>query len=379
MAGKHSSSDLLHPLRLALVLPINDGFCRDIIRGVSAVAIEQRIQIRLIDPDYCGHESKNWSIDGIIGALGSPGLQEMSRGWGLPAINVSGRMLTPGMPQVLVDNFAVGALAGRHLLEQFSKTFVYLDLPGVYFASQRGEGFRRVLSDSGRQCHRVAPNRADALEFIKTAPKPVGVFAVNDHMGVELTREALETGLRTPEDIQVVGVDNDKLRCLLSNPPLTSVDCGWDEVGARAARLMVDWQRTGTPPPPRTVMPPAGIVVRQSSDRAMADDDLIAAAMKIIRSQASGRLAVKDLLRRLSVSRRTLEMRFERAMNTSPSAEIVRIQVERACQLLADTDLPLDRVAEASGLGNQRQLRIIFNRQLGTSAAEYRARFRPKN
>jgi len=209
-------------------------------------------------------------------------------------------------------------------------------------------------------------------DWIKGLPKPVGLMACNDICGREVLQACASTGLHVPDDVAVVGVDNDELMCELSNPTLSSVALDLEKAGYEAARLL-DGLMSGRFDNNHIVqVEPAYVVTRQSSDLIAQDDPCVAAALRFIKDHAGQAIAVSDVGEEVGVSRRTLERRFLRALGRSVYSEITRCRVERAKRLLVETDLPSYRVAGGAGFGSTKTFNRVFRRAGGVSPKEFR-------
>jgi len=367
--------------RIAMYGSLNDGYARRIARGMAMVCTGYGVRRRLVSapPAMLPRLVQEFGLAGLIATVGDVGTAALMRDLPVPVVNVSGRLQTDDLPTTTADNVAVGRSAGEHLVQRSSGTYLVIGIGQARFADEREAGFREVVAQTNGQVFSASafPTPAALIGWLRAAPKPVGVFGVNDHVAARFMNEAQEGGLRVPEDLRIVGADNDDLVCQMCDPLLTSVDCCFELVGATATRQLLDWIKTGERPPARTLIAPSGLLVRQSSDHVTTADDLVNKAMAMIRSEAASGLTVKKLVQRLGLSRRALELRFHRELKTTPAAEMQRVQIEAACRMLVDTDVPLSRVVEASGFSSQRQLRSVFHRALGASPMRFRARFRP--
>jgi LacI family transcriptional regulator len=207
-------------------------------------------------------------------------------------------------------------------------------------------------------------------------PKPVGVMACRDDQGLRLLDACRRAGVLVPDQVAVLGVDNDDIQCHMATPPLTSIDLNPEHVGYEAAALLERLMDAKPPPAGPVLLPPRAVVMRQSTDVVAVDDPEIAAALQYIRRHACDGLRVAELLARLPLSPSVLERRFRALLGRSPKAEISRVQLERARQLLAETDLPLDAVAEKAGLRDARYLCDVFARKTGMTPGAYRKQSR---
>src|SRR5262249_29800449 len=158
-------------------------------------------------------------------------------------------------------------------------------------------------------------------------------------------------GLRVPDEVAVIGVDNDEFLCHLSSPPLSSVNTGAERVGYEAAALLDRLMAGGRPPTAPILLPPVGVVVRSSTDVVASEDRELAELIRFVRDNACGGLRVEEALRRSSLSPSTMQRRFKALLGRTPKQEILRVQLERAKQLLAETDLTVAEVAAKCGFG----------------------------
>ena len=179
-----------------------------------------------------------------------------------------------------------------------------------------------------------------------------------------------------PEQIAVVGVDNDELLCELADPPLSSVALNAEAGGYRVAALLDKMMRGRIRRKRSLIVEPLHVVVRRSTDIvALADNDL-AAALRFLHENAARPIGVDDVVRHVQLSRRTLEIRFQKLVGQTVHAEIQRVRLERAKQLLTETDLPIPKVAEATGYGSASYLGQVFRQALGTTPARFRRQIR---
>ncbi|MGH7968618.1 MAG: substrate-binding domain-containing protein, partial [Limisphaerales bacterium] len=210
--------------------------------------------------------------------------------------------------------------------------------------------------------------------WIKTLPRPIGVMACNDMRGQQVLDACRATGVAVPEEIAVVGVDNDEVLCNLSEPPLSSVLPDAERIGYEAAVLLARMMAGEKMGPGETFVPPSGIITRRSTDALAVDDRQIAAATRFIREHACEGIDVSDVLRAVPMSRSTLDRRFMRILGRSPKDEILRVRLGRVKQMLAETDFPLSLISEKVGLEHVEHLSRMFKEREGTTPSAFRAR-----
>jgi LacI family transcriptional regulator len=212
--------------------------------------------------------------------------------------------------------------------------------------------------------------------WVQRLPKPVGIFASTDIWGVQLAEVCRQTGLRVPEDVALVGVDNDDLLCEVARPSLSSIALPTERIGFEAAALLDRILARERPSLRPRLLPPIGVVARQSSDVLALDDPEVAAAVRFIREHSHTSIGVKDVLRAVTISRRSLERRFQAALDRTVWEEIRRAHLERAKSLLAGTAMPMWAVAEQAGFSDPRQLSVVFRQETGLTPTAYRGRVR---
>jgi LacI family transcriptional regulator len=275
---------------------------------------------------------------------------------------------------VVPDNLEIGRRAALHLLDRGLRRFAYCGYAGNYWSTQRRNGFEQVLREAGRTCDvfeagdNCQPALADWLSGLKT---PVGVLGGNDVRAVDVIHAAAGLGLRVPQHVVVLGVDNSELICDFMNPTLSSVDSRPARIGYEAAALL-DRILGGDTAPAETRIEPAGVIARQSTDMLAVADPLVAEAVRRVRAGATTGAPLDALLAEIPMSRSTIERRFKETIGRTPGAEVRRIRVERARQLLLETSLPLKQVARRSGFSTARHMSEAFRRDLDARPTDYR-------
>lgn len=214
--------------------------------------------------------------------------------------------------------------------------------------------------------------------WLMSLPRPIAIFASNDVPARELAEICRLVGLHVPEDVALLGVDDDKLECGLAFPPLSSVAIPSERVGFEAAQMLSRLMSGHRVACDRITLPPESIVVRQSSDIVAVEDPDVGRALRYIRQHATKQIGVEDVLREVAVSRRKFERDFQRIIHRTIFAEIRRIRIEKTQRLLATTDLSMPAIAAQSGFEGARRLAVIFGQTTGMTPTEYRSRYRLK-
>lgn len=371
--------------RVALVIETSLASGRDILRGIARYAREH-------GPWSIYHEPRSleesvpawlrgWDGDGIIARVQNRPIAEAVVASGVPAVDVLGVVRRPELPLAHVDNAAIAGLAAGHFLERGFRRFGFCGLDGVNWSDERRDAFARAVAEAGGECLVYArpagrPSWEDEQDhlaaWVRSLPRPCAVMACNDPRGQKVLEACRRSGVRVPEQVAVLGVDNDEPICAIADPPLSSVVPDHERVGYEAAALL-DRVRAGEVGAGAAVyIPPAGVVTRQSSDVLALADREVAEALGFIREYACLGLGVEEVCRKLALSRSTLQRRFRRLLGHTIHDEIVRVRLKRAQELLAETDMPIALVAVRCGFGHQEYLGSVFRARLGQTPAGYR-------
>jgi len=301
----------------------------------------------------------------------------------IPAVDLTPSRLLPRAPWVKSDDPAVAWLGAQHFLNRGFRNFAFCGDSRYSWSNRRGEQFGLLVRGSGHSIDVYAPKKTaadsdsevDAIgDWLAGLPKPVAVFACYDNRGREVLEACRRRGMAVPEEVAVLGVDNDEVLSVLSPPPLSSIILNSHRVGWEAAALLALMMKGEAIKPTAHFIPPVGVETRQSSDVLAVADPKIAEALRFIREHACDGISVSDLLRRVPMARRSLETRFRRLLGRTPREEILRVQLNRVKELLTGTKLPVWEIADRTGFEPD-YLSGVFKRNIGLSPSEYRKRF----
>jgi LacI family transcriptional regulator len=386
--SKRSREDVF--TRVALVIDVTAGFYADAVRGIATYARPNRPWVfRTLTPQRLDlRRLRGWEPHGIIAAVHSQKMADDLLSLGRPAANI-GLASNTGMADIANDDIAIGTAAAEHLLSRGLSHFGYIGHSRRDVLDGRRQGFSRRLRrarfrvdesylplHASRSRLSLAQDERAIIEWLRSLPKPVGVMACNDGRGWEVMEACRQAGLRIPEDVALIGVDNVDPLCRLSFPPLSSVAVAAERIGYEAA-VVLDKMMAGHCGPRRPVrIPPLGVVTRQSTDVVSVDDAQVAAALRFIRRNGNQPLRVSDVARAAASNRRTLERKFRDLLSSTIHDRIQEERVGRAKTLLSDTFLPMTEVAEQSGYRNQAALSVAFRRALSATPTGYRRKMR---
>jgi LacI family transcriptional regulator len=385
---------------VALLVETSNSYARGLLEGITGYIREHRGWSVYLAEHGRGDKApqwlKGWDGDGIIARVENAAIEQAVVASGLPVVDVSAARLIPDVPWVETDDLAIADAATNHLLERGFRHFAFSGVGRFNWSSWRGDHFRKRLEAAGYDCaaHETEgyapgarPPTPDTdpdweqqikglVSWVRQLPKPVGVFACYDIRGLQILEACRRAGVRVPDQVAVIGVDNDRLLCDLADPPLSSVIPDTFKTGYEAAVLLERMMAGERVPSDGVLIPPIGVAARQSTDVLATDDAELSAAVRFLRDNAFDGIAVKDLLHAVPVSRRVLEARFKALLGRSPHEELVRLRVERVKELLAETDLPLKTIARKVGVRHVEYISVMFRRATGLTTSDYRRRMR---
>lgn len=290
-----------------------------------------------------------------------------------------------GAVNIIGDNAAMGIMAAEHLLDRGFSNFAYCGFEDMFGARSRGESFRRRIAEAGFRTHvykKPKPRGRRSWEdeqvfmadWLTSLPKPVGLMTCTDDRSQDVIEACKIAALHVPEEVAIIGVDNDELVCELSGPPLSSIALNTQRSGYEAAELLDKMMsRKRKKFTDRTiVVHPTHIVTRQSTDiLAMGDRDVVA-AIRFIRRHAKEMIQVDDVVDTVTVSRRSLEQRFRKELGHSVLAEIKRARVDQVARMLVETNLSVSQISLALGYAGVENIARYFRSEKGMSPLAYR-------
>lgn len=382
-----------------MLIESSRSYGRSLLRGVAQFSRTQGNWSLLheemtIDADLPGWLS-GAEADGVIARLDDHIIAPLRR-LNVPIVDVRCRRNYAGIPQVETDDRAVAGLVFEHLWERGFRRFAFCGYRGAHYSENRLSAFReRVAAENcplsvyetegAPEAALTSIERSGVLDvkplskWLSGLQPPTGLFVCNDIRGQQALNACRKLGISVPDDLGVIGVDDDDAICPLSDPPLSSVRPNADRIGYRAAETLADLMSGGRAGTQIEYIPPTGIAQRLSTRVIAVEDREVARACQFIRENACEGIDVGDVARSAALSRRQLERRFRIALQRTPREEITAVQVARVKQLLTDTDMPLEQLAPLAGYDYKESLSAIFKRETGETPGRFRRRAQETN
>jgi LacI family transcriptional regulator len=372
---------------ILLMIETSRTFGREIVEGIARYAFENgpwsiQFEDRGLDsspPEWL----KEWRGEGIISrTINKQIIGQLSR-MRAPLVELFG-----DAPHVRSDTDAAAELVYEHFHNSGFRNFAHFAYEENSWIRSQRDFFQRIAIENGGvffaypspQAEHFVPGwhesyRPRAIEWLRSLPTPIGIYAAMDLHAARLLGICKEIGLAVPEKAAIVGVGNDPVLCETSHPMLSSIDLDGRRFGYEAAKLL-DRKMSGERTEDFLIVPPNRVEVRQSTDIAIVEDPDLAQALRYIREFALTDLDVDRVAREVGLSRRVLERRFRQFLGTTPKDEIVRFRIERAKMLLARTDQTIESIVRKSGYRSSIYFTRAFRREVGETPHAYRRKHR---
>lgn len=380
------------PHRIALLFNANKIYDREVISGIGDYLGSTRVAWDLfLEEDFRARLNgiEHWDGDGIIADFDDPAVAETLAKSPLPVVAVGSSYqdehgYPDGIPYVATDNLKLVKLAYDHLIDVGLTRFAMYSLPVSEtnrWAQQRELAFTRLVGPTGMINRGLATSPLawnSASEqlgaWLRSLPKPVGIIAVTDARARHVLQACLAAGIAVPEEVAIIGIDNDPLTRTLNRIPLSSVIQGTEEMGRTAAHLlhqMLHGARVGAT---RILVPPVGINVLASSQHQPLSSPYVMRARHYIRQYACQGIKTEQVADYVGVSRSSLESYFRRELGYTVHQEILNFKLEKAREMLVTGDAPTSDIAIRCGFTSLQYMHAVFKRELGCTPREYAER-----
>lgn len=377
---------------VALLIETSRSHGRGLLNGVRQFIAEKEewsvfVMPRSLDsqiPDWISR----WNGDGILSRTTSQKMADAITKSGIPTVELRSTKLKHEFPFLGIDNRAMGRMVAEHFLERGIRHFGVYEIGIEVYFEERRDNYVQTVANAGYEVSVFsAPEDSEVprewekhqeqmVKWVKGLPKPVGIMACTDQLGFWLLDACDRAGISVPDEVAVVGVENDDILCMMARPQLSSVAFNSTRIGYEAASLLSRLMEGEAAPKEPFLVKPLGIATRQSSDVVAVDDPELALALRFIRENACKGIQVNDILKAVPMSRTALERQMKAAIGRSPKAEIIRTQLERAKELLISTDFSLSQITERIGFRHAQYFSTLFKEKTGETPGAYRTKMR---
>ncbi|OHB55963.1 MAG: hypothetical protein A2Y07_06145 [Planctomycetes bacterium GWF2_50_10] len=286
----------------------------------------------------------------------------------------------PGASLIITDSDKIGKMVADYYISLGFRNFVYCGFNNLFWSDKRFASFSAYLLEKGLsnifeyrsgQSSSQIDERASMAKWLKNLPKPLCVFACNDDCAIYVLEACKAVSINVPEEVAVIGVDNDELVCNLSSPPLSSVLLNFENTGFEAAKHL-DQLMSGDRKTRILLVQPLEIIKRQSTDILATDNKEVISALVYIRNNFHKQIQVTDVVAATNLSRRELEYRFKQFLRKTIKAEINRLRTDYIKKKLLNSNESVKTIAHGLSFSDTEHFCRYFKGLVGLSPLKFR-------
>jgi LacI family transcriptional regulator len=381
--------------KIILLIDFAEEYSKALLKGIAKYSRENGpwvfCRMPLFQRETIGIEgilgwAKEWGADGIIGQFyNEPDLEKFVAS-GIPVIAQDFKERFKEIPNITGAHKEAGVMGADYFIKKGFKNFAFYGFKDIVWSRERAEGFEERVARFGHKVHyfeqimtrstEIWYYKPSALsQWLKSLPKPIALMACDDNQGQHITEACRHSKIRIPEEVAVLGVDNDEMVCEFSDPPLSSIGQDAEKGGYDAAKLLHQMILDSNFEFYDIVVRPTQIITRHSTDIYATNDAYIAASLKYIHQNIDKNLQVNDVVKQVPLSRRALEKRFLDITGYPIYKYIFNLRIEKLSQKLLETDLTVFEIALEMGLSDSKNIARQFKQIKGCTPIEYRNQF----
>ncbi|WP_026966090.1 xylose operon transcription regulator XylR [Algoriphagus terrigena] len=383
--------------KVILLLDFGEEYSKALLKGISKYSSENGnwsfCRMPLYYRETMGVKgivewAKEWKAHGIIGQLYNEMETEFYES-PFPVIAQDFKERFKKLPNITGLYHQTGKMGAEYFLKRGYQNFAFYGFNNIVWSRERAEGFETAVSKAGFQVNYFEHKKARSTDiwyykskslakWLKSLPKPVALMACDDNQGVHITETCKHNQIRVPQEVSVLGVDNDVMLCELSDPPLSSVELDIEKGGYDAARAL-DLMIQGRVKFYRDIpVPPLKVITRTSTNIFASTDDHVAQALDFIHRNIETNLQVADIVKEVPMSRRSLEKRFLEVTGMPVYKYISNLRIEKMAEKLISTDQTIFEIALDMGLQDSKNIARQFRQVMGHTPVDYRKLFANK-
>ncbi len=380
--------------KILLLTDFSSGYSRNLLKGIVRYSKEvgnwsfQRMPLyyrMLYGENGVVEWAKKWQADAIIAQLTDVNI-ELLNDLNIPIIVQNYRDRNKAVSNLTGDYFNTGVMAAKFFLNRGYRNFAFYGFKGAIWSRERADGYSHEIEKQGYKLAILENDNKDKEEWsynhtvlgnwLQSLPKPVALFACDDHFALQISETCNVYNINVPDDIAILGVDNDDLLCNISDPPLSSIVLDVENGGYNAGKLLHQLITKEITEPFNIVVNPLIIERRKSTEKYAVSDKNIRTILNYIEKNYANHLSVEELVKQVPLSRRVLEKKFKEETGESLYQYIQNYRIDQFTRLLITTDYSLFEAALQSGFENYKNVSRVFRKYKSLSPAEYRKRYK---
>ena len=381
--------------KIILLLDFAEEYSKSLLKGISKYSTEHGpwsyCRMPLYYRETIGIKgilewAKDWGADGIIGQLYNEIDLDLLVDSKIPVVAQDFKERFTEIPNITGAYHEAGEMGASYFLKKGFKNFAFYGFNDIVWSRERAEGFEKKINAMGYKVnyfeHRKSRStdlwyyKSNSLsKWLLSLPKPIALMTCDDNQGLHITEACKQNKIRIPEEVAVLGVDNDEMLCELSDPPLSSIGLDIEKGGYDTAKLMEQMIQTSASNFYDIRVKPTQVITRQSTDIYATNDDHIASSLKYIHKNIEKNLQVEEVVKQVPLSRRSLEKRFLQITGYPIYKYIFNLRIEKFTQKLLETDQTVFEIAMDLGLNDSKNIAKQFKQVKGCNPIEYRKRY----
>lgn len=383
--------------KVILLSDFSEDYGKSLLRGITAYAKDHGSWVFCRMPVFLRETmgapgilqwARDWGADGMIAQLYHEADAALITQSGIPLIAQDFKERFTNVPNITGDYYQTGCIGATYFLQKGYTHFAFYGVNTIVWSRERAQGYEETLRQNGHTVHYFEHEEAQSGElwyykpsslsqWLKSLPKPVALMACDDDQGQHITEACKLAGIRIPEEVAVLGVDNDDIICNISDPPLSSISLAAVQGGYQAAALLDQLMTTHSLTGPSIVVKPIQVIDRASTDMFATSDPYIRQALRYIHQHSDQPIGVADVLAQVALSRRSFEIRFQAITGQPVYQYILRLRMEKFARQLLETDKSIYELAIECGFPDAKNLARQFRDLKGCAPNEYRRRNAP--
>lgn len=378
--------------KIILLIDFTEDYGKSLLKGVTKYSKENgpwlfcRMPLQYredLSMDNLIQFAKDWKADGIIAQFYNHADIKKLVETKIPVIVEDFKERFEEFPNITGDYFETGKMGAKYFINKGYKNFAFYGFNNIVWSRERGEGFEDYIKNYGGKVHFFNPKKISSRElwyykpsalskWLTSLPKPIAIMACDDERAQNITDACRLIKIKIPDEISVLGVDNDELTCNLSDPPLSSIGLGVEQGGYEAAKLMRLLIENKDQKPYDIIVKPTTIFKRQSTDICATTDKQIALALNFIHQNIENNINVEDVLKKVSISRRGLEKRFLDVTGSAVYKYICHLRIQKFSDKLLESEKSINEIAIEIGFNDNKNLSRLFKQINNCTPLQYR-------
>lgn len=375
--------------RVLLLIETSRNGGRQLLEGITQYTVEKN-SWSIFFSDRGSREQippwiKGWHGDGIIARSYDKRNLKTLESLNIPIVELV------SWKYCMLDENVFGNMIADHFLELGLEHFAFFSMGQSWWSKGLCRFFISTLKQKGHDCLNFPQTKRknssalpvlwwegcdqQVVEWLQSLPKPIGIFCPLDTHAIYLINVCNDAGIAVPEDVAIMGMENDAQLCEAVFPTLTSIDLNGRLGGYNAAMLLDKMMNGDSLPPLPLIQKPSHIAKRQSTNMVAVANPIVSKSLNFIHTHLADKIQVSDIAQQLDISRRTLTDLFRKHLRRSPEKVILKAKIEWSKKLLRETKYCLDEIAELVGYQSVAYFCRAFLRETGQTPTEFRKDF----